>query len=161
MAHASPSAQHRGAQLAQLVYSSLVASARAQTVPTVPTVAQLEEFLAYGTTPDAAVTRAAEHARLEMARGMTLGRALERARARTLWQRGERTCAWCDQPIPTLAAGEELGLALVHHSCAVEFGEWANETEEDRMEREHGPRARQALADVLAGVPMPDNGEDF
>jgi len=161
MAHASPSAQHRGAQLAQLVYSSLVASARAQTVPTVPTVAQLEQFLAPHTTPDAAVTRAAEHARLEMAHGMTLGRALERARARALWGRGERMCAWCDNPIRSLADAEELGLSLVHHSCGVDFGEWANEDEEARLEREHGPRARQALADVLAGVPMPDDGADF
>jgi len=85
----------------------------------------------------------------------------ERARARQLWERGERMCAWCDQPITTLAAGEELGLALVHHSCAEEFGEWANEDEEAAAEREHGAGARQALADVLAGVPMPDDGEDF
>ena len=128
---------------------------------TIPSVAQLAQFLAHGTTLDAAITRVAEHARLEMARGMTLGRALERARARALWESGSRTCAWCDQPIPSLAGAEELGLRLVHHSCAVEFGEWANEDEEARLEREHGPLARQALADVLALEPLPDDGEDF
>ena len=128
---------------------------------TIPSVAQLAQFLAHGTTLDAAITRAAEHARLEMARGMTLGRALERARARSLWHAGLRTCAWCEQPIGALYAAEELGGALVHTGCAVEFGEWANEDEEARLEREHGPGARRALTDVLAGVPMPDDGEDF
>jgi len=157
MAHASPSAQHRGAQLAQLVYSSLLASAR---LATVPTVAELEGFLAAGDAITPETTRAAEHARLEMARGVPLGRALERARARTLWERGDRMCAWCEQPIPTLAGAEELGLAIVHHSCAVEFGEWANEDEEAAAEREHGAGARQALAEVLAGVPMDASDEE-
>ena len=119
----------------------------------VPSVPQIVERLAHGSAPDAATTRAAQHARLEMARGVEMGRALERARARRLWERGERTCAWCDNPIRSLADAEELGLSLVHHSCAVEFGEWANEDEDARLEREHGPRARQALADVLADAP--------
>lgn len=121
---------------------------------TIPNVAQLAERLSVpGTAPDALTTRAAQHARLEMARGLSFGRTLERAHAWLLWERGNRACAWCDQPIRALSEAEELGCALVHHSCAVEFGEWANEDEDARLEREHGPRARQALADVLAGAP--------
>ena len=128
---------------------------------TIPRVPQIVERLAHGSAPDAETLRAAQHARLEMARGVEMGRALQRARARRLWERGERSCAWCDNPIRSLANAEELGLSLVHHSCAVEFGEWANEDEDARLEREHGARACQALADVLAGAPLPDNGEDF
>ena len=125
---------------------------------TIPSVAQLERFLFRGSAP---VPGKAHRVRLDMVRGFSLGRALAIDAARSLWQDGNRACAWCDNPIRSLADAEELGLSLVHHSCAAEFGEWANEDEDARLEREHGPRARQALADVLAGVPMPDDGEDF
>jgi hypothetical protein len=117
-------------------------AARPRRAALLPTVAELAAVLKHGTAPDAETVRAAY-------------------RARQLWARGERSCAWCEQPIRAIDDAEELGLALVHHSCATEFAEWANETEEARLEREHGERARQALADTLAGVPMPDTGEGW
>ena len=132
-ARPTPSARQRGAQLAQFVHDSLVASARQASIPTVTAIAALlvqrdGDYLVAGqcftdpTTATAERLRVAHGVRLDMLRGCSLTRAMERGSARRLWMQGERTCAWCERPILSLNHAEELGLALVHHGCAVEFG---------------------------------------
>ena len=178
MASSSQSRQ-RGSQLAQMVYSSLVASARAQAAPsTAPSVSELEQLLvqrdgalmvAGEAFSDPALARTARlllaaQARLDMARGYSLPMALERCRARRLWLAGDRTCAWCEQPILTLDHAEELGLRLVHHGCAHEFAEWANDGKSDEQiameQREQQREQRLAtLRAIDAGEPA-DEGEE-
>jgi len=171
-----PRAQERGAQLSQFVHDMLVASARLATIPTVDAVAALlvardGAYVVSGHTfTDPASAKAARllvaHAvRLDMVRGLSLVRALERASARRLWTEGERTCAWCHHAIRALDDAEELGLSLVHHPCAVEFGEWANDGKSDEqiaMEQREQRREQQwaTLRALEAGEPVTVNDDD-
>ena len=173
----SQQSRQRGSQLAQMVYSSLVASARAQAAPSVSELEQLlvrrdgDLMVAGEAFSDAALARTARlllaaQARLDMARGYSLPMALERCRARRLWLAGDRTCAWCEQPILTLDHAEELGLLLVHHGCAHEFADWANDGKSDEqiaLEQQEQRREQRlaTLRAIEAGEPADLDDGDF
>ena len=168
----TPSAQQRGAQLSQFVHDTLVASARLATIPTVDAVAALlaardGAYVVSGhpfTDPAAAKAErllVAHAVRLDVVRGFSLARALERASARHLWTEGARTCAWCDSPIRALDDAEELGLKLVHHACARAFDAWANEPDPRDVRRDaEMPVSEPRIAAPCDGpAPVPDDDD--